>query len=394
MLSNRSRALLPSQTVRFADIATQLKEQGHHVVDMSAGRASEATDTEICDAVKKALDEGDTHQTPARGMSSYREAVSEKLKRDNVLSYDPATEIQATLGCKNALVLGLSAVIDPGDEVIIESPAFVSYGPTIELLGGVVKPVCLRPENHFRWNKDELAAAVTSRTKAILFCSPHNPLGVVHTNDDLEIIASVAREHNLMVFADEIYEAVTWGGRTHLPIASLPDMRERTIGMMGMTKSYSMGGWRIGYAYGPDQIIAKMSDIQAHIMTCASSVGQRAGISALSPHVTAKLKKTVWREWERRCEFVSTALNGMDGLQCSMPEGGFYGWVKIDDLEVDSETFSNRLLNEHFVSTVPGKSFGPEWDNYVRVTCVKSDVDIATGIERIAQFVEKLKRGL
>ncbi|WP_411818356.1 pyridoxal phosphate-dependent aminotransferase [Hyphococcus sp. DH-69] len=385
---------MPSQTVRFADIATQLKEQGHHVVDMSAGRASEATDADICEAVKTALDEGDTHQTPARGTSRYRDAVAEKLERDNGMSYDPATEIQATLGCKNALVLGLSALIDPGDEVIIESPAFVSYAPTIELLGGVAKTVCLRPENNFRWTKDELSAAVTSRTKAILFCSPHNPLGVVHTQNDLEVIASVAREHDLMVFADEIYEAVTWGGRTHLPIASLPGMRERTIGMMGMTKSYSMGGWRVGYAYGPGQVIAKMSDIQAHMMTCASSIGQRAGISALSEHVTTKLKKTVWKEWERRCEFVSTALNGMSGIKCAMPEGGFYGWMNIDELEIASETFSNRLLKEHYVSTVPGKSFGPEWDHYVRITCVKSDVDIATGIERIAQFVEKLQRGL
>ena len=387
-VAGRARAMPVSLTVAMADIASAMRTEGRHVVDFSAGRAAEPTDPEICAAAMAALQDGDTHQTPAKGAPAYLEAVADKLLRDNGLRYDPRREVMATLGCKNALVLALHALLDPGDEVIVEDPCFVSYAPTITLVGGVAVPVSL--EDGRGWSTSRLLDAATERTKAILLCSPHNPLGIVHNEEDLLGIAEAAAHKDLIVLADEIYEALTWGGRVHLPIASIPGMRERTVGMMGMTKSFSMGGWRIGYAYGPADIIRQMVAIQAHLVTCASSIGQRAAARALSADITNRLRAGVWKDWERRCHDVSLALDSIDGLSCSMPEGGFYAWTDVSATGLDGESFCNRLLAERAVSTVPGASFGSSASNFVRVTCVKSQPDIETGLERIRTFVGSL----
>ena len=390
MISNRIHNMAVSPTVGIADLAASMRRAGKDVIDLSAGRAAEATEAEICDAAMTAMVCGHTHQAPARGIPEYLQAVSEKLARENGISYDETGEVMATLGCKNGLVLALMAILDPGDEVIVEDPCFVSYIPTIELCGGIAKSVVLKPENKFRWAAEDLEAAVTPRTKAILFCSPHNPVGIVHDKEDLEIIARVARANNLIVIADEIYEAVTWSGHKHRSIASLPGMKERTVGLMGMTKSYSMGGWRIGYSYGPGVIIEKMSAVQGHFMTCASTINQWAGITALSADVTNKLRRTTWQDWEDRCVYFADALNAIDGLSCTLPEGGFYVWVDVSGLGIDGELFASRLLSEHAVTTVPGAGFGGSSLNRVRMTCVKSWADIKVAVERIGAFVESL----
>lgn len=390
MFSSRAAAIRPSSTVWFADAAASLRAKGEPVIDMSAGRAAEATDAEICAVAKAAMDEGDTHQTPARGAPGYLAAVSEKLRRENGLDYAAESGVMATLGCKNGLTLALLSLLDPGDEVIVEDPCFVSYAPTIMLCGGVAVAAPLRAEDGYRWRQESLEAALTPRTKAIIVCSPHNPLGVVHTQEDIEVIRDFACEHDLAVIADEIYEAVVWGGRKHSPIAAAEGMRERTIGLMGMTKSYSMGGWRVGYAYGPERLMDLMSRTQAHLMTCASSIGQRAASVALSPLVTERMRATVWREWESRCIFTSERLNAAPGLSCKVPEGGFYAWLDISACGVDSTTFAKRLLREMKVSTVPGASFGPSAEGFLRVTCVKSEEDVTEGVSRIIEFCSKL----
>ena len=270
---------------------------------------------------------------------------------------------------------------------------FVSYGPTIELAGGVPVAAPLDPEAGYRWDAKALEDRITDKTKAILFCSPHNTLGVVHTLQDLQVIADIAVKHNLVVLADEIYEAVTWGGRKHTPIASLPGMAERTLGMMGMTKSYSMGGWRLGYAYGPEILIDKMAMVQGHLMTCASVINQHAGIKALSETVTNELRGTVWAQWEERCAYVASTLNSMDLLSCAQPEGGFYCWLDISQTGLSPTGFCQQLLRSYNVATVPGDSFGRLGDNFVRVTCVKSQEDVEQAMQQIARFISDLKGG-
>ena len=387
--SRRVTGIPESSTVAIADLAARMRRDGHKVVDFSAGRAAEHSPDIVCEAAIEAMRRGQTHQTEARGRPEYLQACAAKLRRSNGLDLDPQENIIATLGCKQGLVLSLLASIDPGDEVIIEDPCFVSYAPTIRLLGGVPVIAPLRPENGFRWKGDELENAVSDNTRAILYCSPHNPAGTVHTRDDLDVIAKVAVQHDLTVIADEIYEAVTWDGRSHLPLATIPGMASRTIGLMGMTKSYSMGGWRIGYAYAAPQYIEAMTKLQQHLMTCAGSFTQLGAARALEEDVTEDMK-SLWADWEKRCRYVTERVNEHSLFSTTMPEGGFYAWVDIRKAGLSSQQFSERLVKEKHVTVVPGGSFGPSSDKYIRITCVRSWDDLREGIDRFMAFADTL----
>lgn len=383
-LSQRVMVTPASATVLIADIAAGLRRQGVDVIDFSAGRASEDTPAYISLIASQALLAGDTHQTPAQGKPEFRAACARKLARENGVNADPDQNIIATLGCKQGLMLALLATLNPGDEVIVEDPGFVSYAPTIRFCGGAPVAVPLRRENNFRWTREELAAAVTPRTRAILFCSPHNPTGTVHAEAGLDLIAEVAGRHDLFVIADEIYERVTWGGRRHTSIATRPGMRERAIGLMGLTKSFAMGGWRIGFAYASEPVIKAMVTLQQHLMTCAGSFAQTAATEALRAAPPAEVTG-LWEDWERRCAFVIGALNSIPGVSCAMPEGGFYAWIDVKRLGEKSEALAERLLREHHVALVPGTAFGAQGEGYLRMTCVKSWDDLRKGLERIKQ---------
>lgn len=387
--SRRIERIPESSTVAIADLASALRRRGENVIDFSAGRAAEGTHAYICDAAKAAMDAGDTHQTDARGVPEYLAACADKLKRENGLDVNAESEVIATLGCKQGLLLSLMAILDPGDEVLVEDPCFVSYRPVIEFCGGTAVSVPLLQENHNRWSAKDLASAVSPRTKAILFCSPNNPLGVVHEEKDLQIIREVALQNDLIVLVDEIYDAAVWNGRRHIPIAGLPGMRERTIGLMGMTKSYSMGGWRIGYAYADCRFISKMVVVQQHVQTCASSIAQRAGTAALSERGVS-LMQPLWQDWGNRCRYVVERVNEIPGLSTTMPEGTFYAWVDISGSGLSSVDFSRRLLEQRKVAVVPGGSFGTNSDAFVRVTCVRSWDDVRQGMERLAAFAASL----
>lgn len=381
-LSARVRGAPASSTVRIADIAADMRRRGQRVVDLSAGRAAEHTPAFIAEAASRALLGGDTHQTAARGRPEFRRAAAAKLARDNGVDADPDTRIMATLGCKQGLTLALLATLDPGDEVIVEDPGFVSYAPTVRFCGGVPVTVPLRANNGFRWRRDELEAAVTSRTRAILFCSPQNPTGAVHTAEELEQVADVARRRDLVVISDEIYERAAWGGRRHISMATLPAMAERTIALMGLTKTYSMGGWRIGFALAPPVLLEGMVTLQQHLMTCAGSFSQIGAAEALGAEAPPELQ-ALWRDWEARCRYMTRALDRLPGAACAMPEGGFYAWTDVRALGLPSVKLSERLLREEQVATVPGSSFGPHGEGYVRITCVRSWEELREGAARL-----------
>lgn len=385
-LSRRLLETEPSATVRIADLASELRRQGLQIVDLSAGRAAEGSPDFVNQAGVAALIGGDTHQTPARGTPAYRAACAAKLHRDNGIEADPEKRIIATFGCKNGLTLALLGTVGPGDEVIIEDPGFVSYRATIGFCGATPVPVPLREEGGWRWSRDDLEAAVTDRTRAILFCSPHNPTGTVHTAEDLEMIASVARGHDLLVISDEIYERTTWQGRKHRCIATLPGMEERTITLMGLTKAFSMGGWRIGFAYAPDDIIQAMVVLQAHLATCAGSFTQAAAAVAFASdpaHV-----EDLWRTWERRCTRAATELDRLPGVSCAVPQGGFYAWADVRSVGKTSIEIAEDLLREYHVAVVPGSAFGANGEGFIRVTSVKSDADLDRALERFALYFQ------
>jgi aspartate/methionine/tyrosine aminotransferase len=369
--------------VRIADLASELRRGGTRVLDFSAGRAAEPSPDYINQAASRAMLSGDTHQTPAQGTPEYRESVARKLYQENHLSVDPNKNVIATLGCKNGLTLALMAILNPSDEVIVEDPCFVSYGATIGFFGGQAVPVALRAERSFRWTRADLERAVTQHTRCILICSPQNPTGTVHTQEDLDMIAEVAQEHNLWVISDEIYERLTWQDRQHICMASRPGMWERSIGLMGFTKTFSMGGWRIGFMYAPETIIQASLVFQQHLMTCAGSFAQAGAAHALAHDYEPEVEE-MWRDWEARCAYVSSAVNQMPQLSCRIPEGAFYAWIDIRATGEASTAFCERLLAEQHVALVPGSAFGPNGEGYVRMTCVKSWTDLEEGLARIA----------
>lgn len=387
-LSSRILETTPSATVRIADLAAEMRRRGEAIVDFSAGRAVEHTPRYVVETAVEAMRGGDTHQTPAQGKPEYREAVARKLARDNGIEADPETEIIASLGCKQGLTLALLATLNPGDEVLIEDPCFVSYAPTIRFCGGVPVPVRLRRENGYRWTKEDLQAAVTPRTRAILFCSPHNPTGTVHTPGDLDEIAQVAIENDLWVISDEIYERMAWGGREHTCIATRPGMRERSITLMGLTKSFSMGGWRIGFVLAPPAAVSAMVTLQQHLMTCAGAFTQTGGIRALGSEPEPEVLE-LWAEWEDRCAYMTSRLNEIPGVHCEAPEGGYYAWVDVRELGVPDADLAEQILRDHLVAVVPGSAFGEGGEGFLRITCVRSREELDLGLDRLTKALRQ-----
>ena len=376
------RLVAPSATVGIADEVTRLRASGEDVVDFSAGRAAEHTPDYIVRAAVTAMEQGDTHQTMARGTLAYREACARKLSRENGLEADPEREIVATLGCKEGLFAALLATLSPGDEVLVEDPGFVSYQPAIQYCGGVAVPVPTP------WSEEALEPHVTEKTRALLLCSPHNPTGTVHTETALRSIAGLARRRDLWVYADETYERVTWGGRSHVSIATLEGMRERTINLMGLTKSFSMGGWRIGFARAPEDVLERMVTVQQHLVTCAGSFAQAAASVAYGEPTPVEVRE-LWADWEKRCLSVCESIAGIEPLKAEPPEGAFYAWVDARALGEPSERVARRWLDEQRVAVVPGSAFGPSGEGFLRITCVRSWDEIEDGMERIRRAVEE-----
>lgn len=385
---DRINQIRHSATVSIADKVARLQRQGHKVINFSAGRAFEPTPEYVSRIAADALISGDTHQTMAQGTPDFRKACAVKLLRDNSLAADWETEIIATMGVKQALTLGLLRLLDIGDEVLVEDPCFVSYAPLIAIAGGRTHPIPLRSENKFRWTKTQLEDAVTDRTRVILFNSPQNPTGTVHTRSDLEAIAEVARAHDLMVITDEVYERVTWDGRKHICIAELPGMRDRTFTCMGLTKTFAMGGWRIGFIFAPADFMDGLIKLQEHLLTCASSFAQAGAASALEepPHQEVL---DLWNEWEQRCQMMTRGLNDIPKLKCSKPEGGFYAWVNILDTGYTSMEFTEKLLKEVQVAVVPGTAFGTSGEGYVRINCVRNREELKEGLDRIGRALSE-----
>lgn len=388
-LSQRVLNSQQSSTVRIADKANVLREQGKEIFDFSAGRAFEPTPSYVMEAAIAALRNGDTHQTMAQGTTKYREACSLKLERENGIISNPDSEIIATMGCKQGLTVSLLAILNPEDEVIVEDPCFVSYKQTIQYLGGKAVEVPLLSENNFRWKKEQLLAAVTEKTKAIVMCTPHNPTGVVHSKEDLEEVAYVAKLKNIFVITDEPYERTVWGNRNHYNMATIPGMKELTITLMSLTKSFSMGGWRIGFAYANPMIIRQMTKLQQHLITCVSSFVQAGGTVAFGEPPRDEVLQ-YWKEWEEKVKYFTNHLDKVNGLKSYMPEGGFYAWVDISKISNDSVEFCDKLLSQENVAVIPGSSFGHQGNNYIRITCVKSWDEINQGLERIHSFVSEL----
>jgi aminotransferase len=378
-VARRVAAVPPSGIRRFFDIAATMD----NVISLGIGEPDFVTPQPILEAGIQSLQKGDTHYTSNSGIIELRQALSTHLNNLYDVSYDPDHELLITVGVSEALYLALTAVIDPGDEVIIPTPCFVSYQPEVTFAGGVPVTLKTKVEDDFQVNADDLEALITPKTKALLFGYPNNPTGAVMTRDRLQDIARVAEKNDLVVISDEIYDRLVYGGHKHVCFASLEGMRERTLTLGGFSKDYAMTGWRVGYAAGPPSIMEALRKVHQYTIMSAPTTSQAAALEALTrgeEHVIDMVA-----EYDRRRRLIVSGLNEL-GLITFEPRGAFYAFPCIDATGMDDETFAERLLQEEKVAVVPGNAFSAD-GSYVRCSYATAYEKIEDALERIGHFM-------
>ncbi len=379
-LSRRVAGLKPSGIRKYFDIAATMKD----VISLGIGEPDFTTPQPILQAGVRSLENGDTHYTSNAGILELRQALSAHLQRLYQVSYNPETEVVITVGGSEALYLAATAILDAGDEVIILTPCFVSYQAEVLLAGGIPVEVPCRLENNFDVDPEEIRAAITPRTKAILIGFPSNPTGAVASRERLLEIARMAEEHDLIVLSDEIYDQLVYGFQ-HVCFPALPGMRERTILLGGFSKDYAMTGWRIGFAAAPERLMGGMTRIHQYTVMCASTTAQAAAVEALA-HGEPYVRQMV-AEYDRRRRLVVDGLNAI-GLRTFEPRGAFYAFPYVGGTGLNEETFADRLLEEQHVAVVPGSAFGKGGEGFVRCSYATAYDQLEEALARIERFVK------
>lgn len=383
-LSEKVLNLKPSGIRKFFDVANEIPG----VISLGVGEPDFETPYHIREAGIQALQSGKTFYTSNSGLMPLRQEIAAYAKRKMGLEYDPASEIMITVGGSEAIDVALRTIINPGDEIIYIEPSFVSYMPCIKLAGGVPVPIELKAENQFRLTKEELEAAITPKSKALILIYPNNPTGAIMEQKDLEPLLDVIREHHLLVISDEIYSELTYG-KEHVSIASLPGMRDYTIVINGFSKSYAMTGWRLGYALGHHEIIQQMVKVHQYAIMCAPTVSQYAAVDAL--HNGDKDVEYMRESYNQRRRYLHHELERLK-LPCFMPEGAFYMFPDIREFGMTSEEFALDLLNEEKVAVVPGSAFGECGEGFIRISYAYSIEELKEALRRIENYLKK-KRG-
>jgi aspartate aminotransferase len=379
--ARRVRDLAPSPTLAVSDRARQLKAQGVDVIDLGGGDPDFITPAHIREAAISAMNAGDTHYVASAGIPGLRQAIADKLRIDNGIEVDPNGGVVVTPGGKQALFEAALALIQPGDDVLIPEPAWVSYVPMVELAGGNAVPVPLDPDDNWRLTPEKLAAAVTPASRVLLINSPNNPTGRVLDGAELAAIAAFADKHDLLVFSDEMYEKILYDGHRHTSIATLPRMAERTLTFNGLSKAYAMTGWRLGYVAGPRPYIEQIEKVHGHSVTCAASFAQQAGIVALTG--PQEFIGEMVTAWDRRRRRVAAGLNRINGIHCPLVEGAFYAFADIRGTGMTSSEAAAHFLQEAHVAVVPGVAFGAAGEGHVRLSFATSDELLAEAVDRL-----------
>ena len=379
-LSARVRAVPPSGIRRFFDIAATMED----VISLRVGEPDFATPDQVIEAGIASLRAKRTHYTSNYGTLELRVAISEHLARRYGVRYDPATEILVTVGASEAVDLALRATIDPGDEVILHEPSYVAYVPAVVFAGGIVRHVATRFEDDFALDPGAVAAAVTPRTKALFLGFPCNPTGAVLPEAVQDELARIAVANDLLVYSDEIYDRLSYGGYRHRAMSALPGMRERTILMGGFSKAYAMTGWRGGYLCAPAAILEGVVKVHQYGIMSAPTMAQDAALAAL---LTAEADVEAMRaEYDRRRRLIVDGLNEM-GLATFEPRGAFYAFPRITSTGFDDNAFVEQLINEEHVAAVPGSAFGPSGAGHVRMCYATSYDKLQEALVRIGRFV-------
>ncbi len=383
-ISQRANQLSPSGIRRFFDLLASMEG----VISLGVGEPDFATPWHIREAAINSIEKGYTMYTSNLGMPELRQELSRYLKDSYTLSYNPDGELLITVGVSEGLDLAMRAILNPGDEVIMPDPCYVSYSPCVILAGGTPVMVPTNQENNFEISATDIKARVTDKTKAILIGYPANPTGAVMSKEKLLQIAEVARRHQLLVISDEIYAKLVYGVE-HTCFATLPEMKENTILLGGFSKAYAMTGWRIGYATANREIIAAMTKIHQYTMMCAPTMAQVAAIEALKLGEPSVLEMV--GDYNRRRQVIVKGLNDI-GLPCFEPRGAFYAFPSIKSTGMTSEEFAEKLLIEEKVAVVPGSAFGQCGEGYVRCCYATSLTDIEEALSRMKRFVDRHKK--
>lgn len=395
-LSVKAGRIEQSVTLEITAKAKELRESGVDVISFAAGEPDFNTPQNILDAAKKAMDNGNTKYTATSGIIELRKAICKKLKEDNNLSYKE-NQIVVSTGAKQSLANSFMAILNPGDEVIVPIPYWVSYPELIKLADGNPVFVNTGEENDYKYNVEALEKVVTDKTKAIILNNPNNPTGTIYSKDELISLSEFAKKYNLIIIADEIYEKLIYDGKEHVSIASLSeDAYNRTIVINGLSKTYAMTGWRVGYTASSVQIAKIMSNIQSHMTSNTCSITQYAALEALTG--PQQEIKNMISEFERRRNYMYKELEEIEDINIIKPQGAFYVMVNIentigkkvrDEVINSSMDFARLLLENENVAVIPGKAFG--LDNYIRLSYATSIEAIEKGIERLKKFISKLK---
>jgi aminotransferase len=384
-LSERIHRVAPSAIRRFFDIAATME----NVISLGIGEPNFVTPAPILQAGLESIRQGDTAYTSNAGVLELRASVAEMLhRRYGGPIYDSEQEVLITVGVSEAMYLAMQAILDPGDEVIVPQPCFVSYTADVILAGGTVVDVPTYAANDFVVTPEQIEAAITPRTKALLIGYPCNPTGAVMNRQELMAIAKVVEKHDLLVISDEIYDRLVYGSHEHVMFASLPGMAERTIHLGGMSKDYAMTGWRIGYAAGPADLLGAMRKIHQYLIMSAPTAGQAAALAAFTDPVAELAVQEMVASYDTRRRLIVNGLNEI-GLDCFEPKGAFYAFPSVRRTGMDEYEFAEKLLLEEQVAVIPGSAFGKGGEGHVRCAYAASQDNIEVALERMQRFMRR-----
>ena len=383
LLSQTVQELKPSGIRKFFDIAETMED----VISLGVGEPDFPTPWEIRKAGILSLESGKTRYTSNRGLERLREEICTYMSRKYSVDYDKATDVLVTVGGSEAIDACLRAITDAGDEIIIPQPSYVCYEPITRLVGGVPVIIETKAENDFKITPEELRSAITPKTKALILPYPCNPTGAIMEREDLEKLADVLKGTNILVLSDEIYAELTFGGKRHVSVAAIEGMKERTVVVQGFSKTFSMTGWRLGFACGPAPIISQITKIHQYAIMCAPTTAQYAAIEALKNGDAAV--ENMLSEYDMRRRLIVNGFNRI-GLSCREPKGAFYAFPCIKSTGLSSEEFCERLLYSEKVAVVPGTAFGESGEGFIRASYCYSTSHILEAISRIERFLKTL----
>jgi aspartate/methionine/tyrosine aminotransferase len=370
---------------RFFDIA----QKNPNVINLSVGEPDFVPPKHALDAGWQAMKKGKTHYTPTNGIPELREALAQKAYREYGLNYDPNTEILVTAGGTEAIFLAVAGLVNPGDEVLVPNPGFVCYEPSVLLAGGVPVSVPLREEKAFKLSVEDVISRITRKSRVIILNYPNNPTGAVLSHEEAASLAKIAVEHDMVVISDEVYEKIVYNGVKHRCFATFPGMRERTLVVNSFSKTYAMTGLRVGYIYGPKELISFLWLVHQYTVACVDSLAQHIALAALKG--PQDFVTNMVHEFDIRRHLVHKRLMEIGGFNCSPPKGAFYVFPNIKDFGMSSEDFAQFLAKEANVATVPGSAFGVHGEGYLRISYAAAYEKLEEALNRIEWAVKKIR---